>query len=97
MSELLNDRMKEITIQRYVCARCWGHLIAFPEDGGWRVECAKYGDEHAGYVTCHYADKRRESSVAEAWEVKDNLESLGVIQNPHKGKSSNQLLEELGF
>jgi hypothetical protein len=98
MMELLNDHWKEITLRDYVCSNCWGHLLAYPMDERlWLVVCHRCGDETKGYVTKYFADGRREESHGERHEAKQMLESMGIIQREHSGKSEDELIKELGF
>jgi len=92
----MSRALAAVTIRDCVCAGCWGHLIEFAEQGQSRVECAAYGAEHTGFVSKAYADTRRAESAAEAYEVKQLLQELRVIERPQP-KSEQQILSELGF
>lgn len=83
------------TQRRYVCARCWGPLIVLPgEDRLTQVVCANPTRcDGKGFVTRKYAERRREESIAEFWEVRSNYPNL--VQRPMKPAA--QLLAELGY
>ena len=98
MMELLDGRWKELTLRDYVCSNCWGHLLAYPMDNQlWLVICHRCGDETKGYVTKYFADGRRDESHGEKFEARRMLEEMGIIQNEHAGKTSEELIKELGF
>jgi len=82
-----------IIIRDYVCAICWGHLDLFNE----QIECAKYGKDHEGFVTKHYAENRRQDDAGDFIEARQVLRDAGIVENPHEGKTTDQLLDELGF
>lgn len=97
MSEPLDDTLADKTVRDYVCSRCWGHLLKFPEpERRWIVKCHACGDETPGYVTKSYAEARRTESLSEAQEVNHLLSGLGVIQKP-KSQPTEKTLAELGF
>lgn len=83
------------TQRRYVCARCWGPLIILPgEDRQMQVVCANPARcDGKGFVTRKYAERRREESIAELWEVRSNYPDL--VRRTRKPTA--QLLAELGF
>ncbi len=83
------------TIRDYVCAECWGTLEWRMKDD--EVVCFKYQDEHQGYVTKAYVEIRKTQDANDLLEASTLLKDLGVIANPHKGKTPDQLLDELGF
>ena len=93
--ETLDPALAELTIRDYVCSTCWGHLVKFPEHGGYRVECPNC-EETKGYVTKFYANKRLSESVGDRLDVQVNLRDVPGM-NPHRNKSVEQLLDELGF
>ena len=86
-------KVRCLIIRDYVCSVCWGHLDLFNE----HVECAKYGTEHEGYVTKHYAENRRQDDAGDFIDARHTLRAAGIIENPHEGKTADQLLDELGF
>jgi len=87
------------TVDRYVCSNCWGHLVeTFGKDPSVSdVTCPVCGDDLKGFVSKYYAERRREESVGELMDVKHMLRQLGIVKNPHEGKSSGDILSELGF
>ena len=93
----MDSTQAQLTVRDYGCATCWGHLLQRHEGTETVVECAKYGGEHEGYVTKAFVERRRAESQGEAHEATELLESLGIIDSPHKGKSPNQIISELGF
>ena len=95
----MNRILAQHTMKHYVCARCWGHLEEVFIDGEYVVRCAKGSDEcdGKGFVTKFYASHRRQESTGEAMEIKQTLQTLGIIEDPLAGKSTEQLLSELGF
>lgn len=94
MSKRLGQTQAIQTVSRYVCSVCWGRL-EWGQDGV--VRCQAYGDDHQGFVTSAYAERRRQVSRQEAAEVTHTLIQVGVLPNPHAGKSSAELLSKLGF
>jgi hypothetical protein len=83
------------TVRKYVCATCYGHLLAYPKDDGVVVLCAKCKEDTKGYVTKRYAQRRQQESLAEKLEARQVLKD--GISSPHAGKNEAQLLQELGF
>ena len=98
MPELLDDILAEITVRDYVCSNCWGHLNMYPAGKRqWRVECHNCGEHTVGFVTKYYTQKRLGDSLGELIDTRPMLQDLGIIQNPHKDKTVEELLAELGF
>lgn len=96
MSEILPHNQAILTERDYCCAICWSHLLLRPAEGhAWSVECAVYGDEHNGFVTKFYADSRRSASIGEIIEINQMLREINVL--PKSGRTTQQLLTELGF
>ena len=63
--------MRPSTVTRlYVCSTCWNSLVERHIDGSWVVQCAPYGEIHAGFHRMTTATKGRERSVQELIEVK---------------------------
>lgn len=85
------------TVRKYVCARCWGRLNQYFEQQETLVVCANPDCDGRGFVTRHYAEKQRQKSIDEKREVNKTLQEMGIVENPHAGKSADQLIEELGF
>ena len=62
------------------------------------VYCPNCGEDNTkGYVTKFFADMRRSENEGERMDVEDLMTSIGLLENPHKGKTEKQLLDELGF
>jgi DNA-directed RNA polymerase subunit RPC12/RpoP len=96
--EPLDFLLARKTVKHYVCSNCWGELEMAPIQGDkFEVTCKKCGDETKGYVTQYYVNRRRGESEHEEVNVRHLLQKLDIIPNPHKGKSTEQLLKELGF
>mgnify|MGYP001028557946 FL=1 len=86
------------TVQRYVCAGCYGHLQqSFNAQLGndlTLVWCPSCGVGR-GFVTASFAKKKQSESQAEAWLARENLgDALGL--NDTK-PSEEDLLKGLGF
>ncbi len=82
--------MNLLQIQRnYVCAVCWSELM-IQNDG---LICSKYGDEHYGYVSRAYMERRRKEDHLDYLNAHWNL---NPVLNPNP-KSADELLKELGF
>lgn len=83
--------MNEYKLAHYVCAVCWGRLVERFRDGEWIIECAKYGAEHAGFVTGAYAENRRNLSRLEAAEVGSALATVLKLKRPSIEKARRAL------
>lgn len=98
--EPLDDIQAQKIERAYVCSSCWGPLIKIPAPKRqWFLICPHCGPEATrGYVTRAHAERRRLESRAEANEARRNLAGLMPgVDNPHEGKSPDDLLNELGF
>jgi DNA-directed RNA polymerase subunit RPC12/RpoP len=93
----LNEILTRKTVKFYACSNCWGDLEAIPAEEGYQVLCRKCGPETKGYVTQNYVNRRRAESEFEEVNATHMLMKVGVLENPHAGKSTDQLLKELGF
>ena len=93
----LSEALARKTVKFYVCSNCWGELEATPVTGGYEVLCKSCGPETKGYVTQRYVERRRSESGFEEVNARHMLEKVGVLENPHAGKTADQLLSELGF
>jgi hypothetical protein len=84
-----------IVRERYVCAKCWGHLNVYftPGEADGRVTCDQCGDG-SGFVTKRFAERRRQASRGEAIEVRELLARIGVT--PHVVRTAEELLAEIG-
>lgn len=80
----------------HVCAGCWGELIIKPaENRMWRVICPDH--DGAGYVTRYYAEEQRKLSIGDLTEVNQVLRKAGIIKDPYEGKTTDDLIKDLGF
>jgi hypothetical protein len=80
-------------VEDYVCATCWGLLAEVFENGQHIVKCTNPDCTGEGFVTKAYANRRKQDSLAERREARDNLTK--ILNLPRKSKE--QLLKELGF
>ena len=96
--EPLTEALARKTVKFYACSNCWGELEMQPaENGQYRVVCKACQNETKGYVTQYFVNRRRAESEFEELDATHLLRKIGVLDNPHAGKSTQQLLEELGF
>src|SRR5690349_21448428 len=93
--QILNDILARKTVKFYACSACWGELEAIPAEAGYKVLCRSCGEETKGYVTQNYVNRRRSESAFEEVNATHMLMKAGVLENPHAGKSVEQLLKEL--
>lgn len=92
---IVSPEMAEDIQRFYCCAGCWGHLNTYhAEKRMTRVVCDNCGDGR-GFVTKGFADRRRSESAGEASDVKQMLQSAGVVQ--YTKRSAEEILKELGF
>lgn len=97
MPDPLTPELAMRTIRDYVCAQCWGGLLLYPiDDRMYHALCRAYGEEHSGYVTKYYAERRREESAGEKLEVRDMLVEAGVIK-PEPRQPREKTIKELGY
>lgn len=89
-------------LRRRVCARCYGDLMSkpapdyAPDNHVYLAYCPECGDAWGGTtVSKVYAEKLGQRAIAEQWEVEANLPD--IFPSPHKGKTPEQLIKELGF
>jgi ribosomal protein L37AE/L43A len=97
MAILLPDGEIDQYLQRHVCSRCYGDLQKTPADNRlWEAKCPTCGEAwHGTTVRRSTAERRGQMALSESHEVKENLPDL--FPNPHKGKSIEELIKELGF
>ena len=97
MTATFEDGEVDKFIQTHVCARCYGELMAVEAEGRkWTVVCRSCEDAWQGAtITRRSAERRGQKALEESAEVKANL--ADVFPNPHKGKSAEQILKELGL
>ena len=83
---------------RRVCARCYGDLLVLPSETErtWEASCPACGDAW-GYTTVSraHAEHLGQRALAEKNEVATNLPDL--FPNPHKGKTAEQIIREMGL
>lgn len=92
----------DLFIRRRVCARCYGDLESkpapdFAPDNHIYLAYCPVCEDAWNYATVSrfYAEHLGQQALADNWEIKANLPDL--FPNPHKGKSEQQLIDELGF
>ena len=92
-----NDGEIDRFIKRRVCARCYGDLVKMPaENRTWTAICPSCGEACGGRTISRWtAERRGQVALAEALEVRVTLADL--FPNPHKGKSAEKLMNELGM
>ena len=97
LGPLLPDGEIEKFVRARVCARCYGDLRISEAPGRlWLADCPRCGTAWKGAtVSRKYAEGLGQKGLAEAREVKANLPDL--FPNVHRGKSTRQVLNELGF
>lgn len=95
--EALNFTLARKTVKFYACSSCWGELEMTPKGDKFEVTCKKCAAETKGYVTQYFVNRRRGESEFEQMDATRLLQKLEIIPNPHKGKTTEQLLKELGF
>lgn len=78
----------------HLCAVCWQHL--YLPHGADRPLCSAYGDEHQGYVTTSYVERRKQEDEIDYREAKDVLTKAGVLPEPVR-QTPNKNLKDLGF
>lgn len=84
-------------IRRRVCARCYGDLMKRPAPKRtWEAYCPECGEAWGGLTISRWtAEHRGQRALSEALEVRVTLADL--FPNPHKGKTTEQLIRELGM
>ena len=85
-------------VSDYVCAGCWGRLNIrhLTDSHNVVVFCSNCGDNR-GLHYHTWTENERQLNQTYAIEAKKTLRDLGIIPNPHEGKSADQLIKELGF
>lgn len=80
----------------YVCARCYGKLIATSGKGTRRmiVACINSECNGQGFVTRTYADNRRSNSGADYQEAIANIGDVMGLKK--QARPAAEILEELG-
>ena len=79
-----------------VCARCYGQLQIRRVEGVDEVYCPACGAAWGGTTILERtAEQRGQKAIEELWEVTSLLPDL--FPNPHRGKTTSQILAELGF
>lgn len=93
---IMDFRQAQITVASYCCSNCWSHVVSFPFAADkTRVLCPRCGEDTRGYVSRHYADRRRQNSLGEKIEAAYTLR--GVIKSPVAGQTEGELLKGLGY
>jgi hypothetical protein len=97
MTILLPDGEIDQYMQRHVCARCYGDLQKFPaENRLWEARCPTCGEAwHGTTIRRSTAERRGQTALSDIHEVKTNLPDL--FPNPHKEKSTEELVKDLGY
>ena len=98
--QIMNFPMSYDTQKNYVCAHCWGQVVASPShehSGMYEVACADPDCTGEGFISAKTVERREAESLGDFFLARANLEAAGVIINEHKGKTEQQLLSELGF
>jgi hypothetical protein len=98
--QIMNFPMSYDTQKNYVCAHCWGNVVASPSTehpGMYEVECTDPDCTGEGFISRKTVERREAESLGQFVEARSTLEAAGVIVNEHKGKSEQQLLAEMGF
>ncbi len=86
----------EKTVRHYVCAVCWGPLIAKAIKGdrdNMQVGCAKPDCSGEGFVTRQFADRARNESKVDLVEARITLRD--ALNLPKSSKAD--LAKSLGF
>jgi len=83
-------------LKHRICARCFEDLQKREAPGRtWEAYCANCGDAWGGRTISRWtAERRGQRALAEALEVRVTL--VDLFPSPHKGKSREQLMRELG-
>lgn len=87
-------------VQKYVCATCWGNLTKQWVEGKHhidRVFCDNPNCSGNGFVTRKYAERKLDQDHIDFIEARHNLEKVLNLPNPNKGKTADQLINELGL
>jgi hypothetical protein len=84
-------------LKRRVCARCYNDLVKRSAPGRtWEAYCPTCGEAWGGrHISRWTAERRGQRALAEALEVRVTLADL--FPSKHKGKSAEQLMNELGM
>ena len=91
------------TINKYCCATCYADLTEITkvveDKTQLHIVCSRYPVDHfnGGYVTKYHRSKARVQSEHDYIDVRRELIGLEIIENPHAGKTPDELLKELGF
>ncbi len=96
---LTRDELDEV-LRDYVCSTCWGPLRFKYIEGGvsgksWFALCVNCGYDTVGYVSKHFAERKREESVGELAEAEHNLRDCLGLRLERQTRAKN--LSDLGF
>lgn len=96
MSTFLDGEI-DIFIRQRVCARCYGDLVKRPaEDRMWEAICPMCGTAWGGTtISRWYAERLGQTALQEKVEVAYTMPDL--FPSPHRDKSAEQIIQELGF
>jgi len=83
-------------VENYVCSACWGPLSAHPTGDGVEIHCGECGAATPGFVSRHYTEKQKASSLAQYYLARQALREAIPWLFPAK-KTPDQLLKELGY
>jgi len=95
---LLQDGEVDKYIARHVCALCYGDLIKRPVSNprGWEVSCPVCGDAWKfNTVTRRYAERLGQQALADYRDARRRF--TDIVPSSVAGKSSAQILKELGY
>lgn len=99
-TEVLEEIDAARFIQKYACSTCWGNLVADSINGERylkTVHCGNVNCTGAGFVTKHYVEKRRTQDHFDHFEAERNLRVALNLPDPMKGKTTEEILKEIGF
>lgn len=91
------DGLIDQFLQRRVCSRCYGDLQKrVAENRLFEAYCPNCGDAwNYTTVSRHYAERLGQDALNDYLNARANLPDL--FPNPHKGKTPEQILTELGY
>ena len=99
-TQVMDEAKAEKFIHRYVCSTCWGELVADQVEGqryNRSVHCGNEGCSGPGFVTRKYVEKRRDADHFDFLDASRNLRKVLNLPDPNAGKTTDQLIKELGF
>ncbi len=79
-----------------VCSRCYHPVICTPGVSGLLIaQCSNPNCNGEGFVTRHYAERRKSDSWSELAEARENLKAF--IPEPEDNRTCDEILAALGF